>query len=878
MSDAFNAPTGQGVDLTNCDREPIHIPGHVQPFGCLIGVSADWIVTHASLNLREWFEMDAREIIGRPLADMFCDKSIARMRSRLQLLQEDDSERLFNVPLCRSGSDDVETRRYDLALHRSGDTIVIEIEAVPDNGEDTYVQHVRPLIGRIEDSETVEDLCRKAARHLRALTGFDRIMVYRFARDGSGEVVSEARRGGLESYLGLHYPASDIPRQARDLYKRNLLRIISDVDAIVSPIHPACGPDGSPLDLSLSTLRAVSPIHLEYLRNMGVKASMSVSILVRGKLWGLFACHHYDPLVLSFQVRSACELFGQLFALVLDQKESDLERDQQARAKRLHDRLMAQLADGASLSKNFDMIAEMLDNIIEYDGVVGWIDGEFHAEGTTPTQEEFAGLARFLNTTAVSRVFATEHLAAIYKPAEDFIERAAGLLALPVSRTPRDYIVLFRREVARTVKWAGNPEKAMETGPNGVRLTPRKSFEAWQEVVHGRSAEWSDAELTIAESLRVTLLEVVLRLTEAMMKERLRANDHQELLIAELNHRVRNILSLIRGLVTQSGTEAASIDEFTRIVGDRIHALSLAHDQLTGGKWGPSSLRNLIETEVDAYVTGGRDGRVIIDGPDVLVEPRAFVTLSLVMHEMMTNSVKYGALCARGGRIYVTLSEEADGRLGIDWRESGGPAVQPPKRRGFGSTVIEQSIPFELGGEAEIHYEMLGVRARFRLPPACVAEFIEPRAQVDSRGETSATASVPASGRDAGRAYSDPFRVRSALILEDNMIIALDMEDILGELGVETVYVAPGKNEARRLVAENDIDLFILDVNLGDETSEDFAADLVAAGKPFLFATGYGEAENLKEKFPATRVLQKPFDYHTLRQTLQELGVRVKGA
>ena len=459
------------------------------------------------------------------------------------LASPDAVERIFGVELAGNGN------LFDLSLHLSGRSIVLEFEPHNDDHDTNYVNFVRPMVERISRAETSQKLCDDAARQMRNLIGFDRIMVYRFAEDGTGEVISESLKPGMESFKGLHYPASDIPKQARALYTRNLLRIIADVSDPGVPILPVVNPEGLPLDLSMSGLRAVSPIHLEYLANMGVQASLSISILKRGKLWGLFACHHETPRTLSYEVRTAAELFGQLFSFVLDQKESDEGREEQGRAQLLHDQLMAQLAEDASISDNFETIINGISSVIPYDGAVGWVEGKFESTGHTPTKEEFLGLVNFLNTTAASRVYHSDSLVKVFPPAAEFADRAAGMLVLPVSRAPRDYIVLFRREIAKSVTWAGNPDKPVLQGKHGDRLTPRKSFEAWQQIVRNTSAPWQPPEIRAAEALRLTLLEVVLRMSDAALRDRAKAQEHQELLIAELNHRVRNILSLIGGLV-----------------------------------------------------------------------------------------------------------------------------------------------------------------------------------------------------------------------------------------------------------------------------------------------------------------------------------------
>lgn len=843
------------VDLTNCDREPIHILGRVQAFGGLISMSSDWIVNHASTNIEHMLGRPAEALIGLPVTECVHEPALHDIRAKLQLLSSEDAvERIFGLQLQESGA------LYDVAVHRSGRSIVVEIEPHDPNERTDYMSYVRPMIDRIGSADSVEMLCDTAARQLRALIGFDRVMVYRFEDDDSGTVIAEALTTGMEPFKGLRYPATDIPKQARALYKRNLLRIIADSSDEGHKIIPATNPDGEPLDLSLSTTRAVSSIHLEYLRNMGVSASLSVSIIKRGKLWGLFACHNDTPKTVSYGVRTAAELFAQLFSFVLDQKEVDEQVEERTRARVLHDQLMAQIAEQSSISENFETITDAIGSVVPFDGVVGWIDGQYKAKGSVPSQAEFLELVRFLNTITASQIYANKKLSSVYPAAEQFADRAAGLLVLPVSRTPRDYIVLFRREVAQSVQWAGNPDKPVEVGPNGIRLTPRKSFEAWQEIVRLESEPWTEIEIQAAEALRMTLLEVILRMTDASNKERAKSQEQQELLIAELNHRVRNILNLIRSLLSQTSGKGRSIAEYTEIIGGRIHALARAHDQITRENWAPASLHELIKTETEAYL-GSKAGRVQISGADYLVVPAAFTTLSLVIHELVTNSAKYGALCDQRGMVKVELSTHDDGTLHLSWSESGGPPIQsPPSRRGFGTTIIERSIPYELNGKAEIRYDVTGLQAAFKIPANHIAGVATAASKDAAQLPEVSERATPLSG--------------SVLLVEDNMIIAMDAEDFLGELGAEQVHVASNTSDAIDLAEAHAMTFALLDINLGAETSEPIAAHLSAQGVPFAFATGYGETTRLSETFPTAPIIQKPYDKAAIVAAYSELPAR----
>jgi len=847
-------PQDEPIDLTNCDRESIHILGRVQSFGALLAVSPDWIVNHASKNLFEVLDITAEDAIGLPVSDILSGSAVHDIRTRLQLLTGPDSvERLFNIRLTESA------KFFDLAVHLSGRTIVIEMEPHLPTERTNHTSYVKPMMERINASESTEKLCDIAARQLRALIGFDRVMVYKFDETGSGTVVAESLQGQRESFKGLRYPASDIPKQARALYKRSLLRIIADVTDEGIEIIPALNPEGQPLDLSMSATRAVSPIHLEYLKNMGVGASLSISILKRGELWGLFACHNDTPKTLSYGIRSAAELFGQLFAFVLDQREGDEERADRAQAQLLHDRVMSQLAEGGSIADNLETVLSGIETVIPFDGAIGWIDGEFTAVGLTPTREEFLGVARFLNTTAASRIFLTDSLVSAYPKAEDFADRTSGIMVLPVSRTPRDYIVLCRREVANMVKWAGNPDKPVTVGKFGTRLTPRKSFEAWQEVVRNTSAPWTTGERRAADALRITLLEVVLRMSDASLKERAKAQESQEILIAELNHRVRNILNLIKGLINQSKDDASSVAEFTSIVGGRVHALARAHDQITKENWSHASAQELIVTEAEAYLDKKKD-RIQINGPDALLAPTAFTTLSLVMHELMTNSMKYGALIDSRGSVDVTLSKKEDGALGISWREKGGPPISAlPVRKGFGTTIIERSIPFELKGKAEITFKTAGLEAEFQIPATFVASFQDSAAPVLKNEDESCVR-----GKLTGH----------TLVVEDNIIIAMDAEDIMMGLGASSVSTASNVNAALDEISRSEPSFALLDVNLGTETSEPIATFLAEKNIPFAFATGYGDATEVTKRFPNVPVVQKPYGEDTVANAVATIDLK----
>lgn len=501
------------VDLTTCDLEPIHIPGAIQNNGFLIATDAGLtrIVRH-SANAAEF--LGDVNVNGRMLVDFLEPDTIHELRNTLS--RTAGTQRPAFI-LAKSIGEPA--RNYDVAAHATSDGAIIEFEPSASESQ-SPLELTRILLERIMQSQSVEAAAKSAARAVRAMLGYDRVMVYRFAHDGAGQVIEESKSGEHESFLGQWFPASDIPQQARVLYVKNTIRVIADVDGLRVPIVPEIDASGEPLDLSFAQLRSVSPIHCEYLRNMGVSASMSISILVGGELWGLIACHHYSPRALPMPLRIASEMFGQYFSLHLEvlTHRARLDVWRQAQAA-----LEALLRDARQYSKFEVMLADRMDvlaHLIDCDGLGVWLDGTWRSSGIVPPAQEIPQLAKIAGANAGLHIWATHRLGSILAGATDYSADVSGILAIPLSQAPRDYLFYFRREVVRTVEWAGNPHKVNETGPLGERLTPRKSFSIWKEAVEGQSSPWSDIDQQIGEAIRTTLLELSLRQSEFLETDR----------------------------------------------------------------------------------------------------------------------------------------------------------------------------------------------------------------------------------------------------------------------------------------------------------------------------------------------------------------------
>lgn len=835
--------------LSECDREAIHHIAAIQSFGGLIAADAEGRCVHVSANLPALLGLDALPPPGTPIAEIIAAPALAAITDALaSLAGHDTPERRFGIDLAGTG------QPFDCAMHCSCGLSVIEFEP---HARDDFADHVSmivPVIAQLETASTVTALCDTAARLVRQMTDYDRVMVYRFHPDESGEVIAEDRDAALEPFLGLRYPAADIPQQARELFRRNRFRIIADMDAPAVPVVPALCPEGEPLDMSMSMLRAHSRMHLAYMRNMGVGASLAIAIVRHDRLWGMISCHHRKARLPAYSLRTVAELLSQTFSLMLDRILVAQAEGLRERARQLNDRLLLRLAGGVTLADSLPMIEELLSGTIQHDGISLFADGEYRASGEAPTEAEFRSLAPLLAGTLGGATHSTTRLADHIPEAAAFAGRAAGALVLPLSRGTRDSLVLWRRPLERVVTWAGDPRKA--AAAPGQMLQPRASFAAWTETVRGHSADWTPEECEIAARLRRTLIEVILRMSEDLTRERARAAEQQDLLIAELNHRVRNILGLIRALVSQSQAEALSVPGFAAIIGGRIAALAAAHDNITAKNWGPASLARLIEAELAPYC-GAQRARLCLSGEDVLVAPEAYTIVALVVHELATNSAKYGSLSARAGRVEVSLARTAFGDLALRWRESGGPPVTAPTRHGFGSTIITRSIPHDLQGEADVRYRLAGVEADFLIPARYLAA-----PDADRRR-------LPAPPPDPMRADRlPPDAPRRVLVVEDSIIIALDTEENLKRLGVAEVRLESSVTGALAAIADDPPDFAIIDFNLGGESSEPIADALRAAGVRFVLATGYAEGTGQFERLGAEAVLRKPFGMTEIERLL----------
>ncbi len=518
----MNAWEFESVTLTNCDREPIHVPGAIQPHGLLFVLQEpDFTIRQVSHNTLDILGIAATDLLGQPLSLLMEPPQLESIRECLA----GSFEHINPLPLLLT-IDDTTRLRFNGIVHRlQPDQVVLELEPrspAIDRDFFQFYHQVKHTLTALQTTPSLSEVCNLIVQETQRLTGFDRVMIYRFHPQGDGEVIAEAKQPDQEAFLGLRYPDSDIPKQAKRLYTLNWLRLISDVNyepvgllGLEDPPPTADAdetPRPAPLDMSHCVLRAVSPIHIEYLKNMEVGASMSISLLHDQRLWGLIACHHPTPKFVPYETRTICEFLGQLMSTELGNKAANEDLDYQLQLRTLQ----SQLVERLTRSTNFmaDLLAEP-NLLLQITGAAGAAvsDGEaLTLIGQTPTEQEIQALMEWLPSHIQYNQFVTHTLPQLYPPAAAYQQVASGLLVMAISQLQRRYVLWFRPEVVQTVTWAGNPDKPSRVEEDGsLTIFPRQSFEAWQQLLRGQSLPWLPCEVDGVMEVRKAIVEVVLR-------------------------------------------------------------------------------------------------------------------------------------------------------------------------------------------------------------------------------------------------------------------------------------------------------------------------------------------------------------------------------
>ena len=537
--------------LANCADEPIRFPGAIQPHGVLLTLSEPGLnIIQVSANVGTLFGHAPEALLDQPLHRLIGEEYAQAVQTMAE-----DSAFLDSPPLLIT----FKGEQFEGLLHRHQGVLVLEFEPrlkdFKPRAHSGRTSDLGKMLHRLQSAKTLEALYAITVNEIQAMTGYDRVLIYRFEEEGHGQVIAEASAPSMELFNGLFFPASDIPEQARELYRTNWLRIIPNASYEPVPLVPKLRPDtGQPLDLSFATLRSVSPIHCQYMQNMGVLSSMSISLMKGDKLWGLISCGNREPLLVPNDLRMACQTIGQVLSLQISAMEAlelSRQRDEKVEALALLDRAMK-----ASANNVFDGLAQqgrLLMDLTLSGGVAIIEDKQLHRYGNCPEPAQIRALHKWLQGDGAP-VFSSHNLASVYPPAAEYQSVASGVLAMSLPKPVDNGVLWFRPEVKENIHWSGDPQKPLnlETCDAGMRLRPRTSFEIWKVEMAGISTQWSHGDLFAANDLRRSALENDLSRQVLRERQAVRARDE---LVAVVSHDLRNpmtVISMLCGMMQKA--------------------------------------------------------------------------------------------------------------------------------------------------------------------------------------------------------------------------------------------------------------------------------------------------------------------------------------
>lgn len=832
--------------LEECNNEPIETPGFIQEGGALLACTfEDLRICYASENIAAFFAYPLPELFNRDLRDLFGSSGyheIANIASHRSALQQREHVLQYEY----------EGRTMDVSLYRSGAYIVLEIW--PQSGEAFSRQRaadVRWVLNKVQSATAVQEILELGVQSLQRITGFDQVMVYRFLADESGEVMAEVVAPGLRSYKGLRFPAFDIPPRARKLFLNAPLRLILQTDSTGVSIvkREASLPE---LDMTLGILRGVSPVHLHYLRNMGTHSSLSLPLVINGRLWGLFAAHHHQKIApLSAEATYSAELIAQTSSMAIGNL---LQRKAQESIQSFmvqSDELVSLDTHQVLLDAFWQEKAPHFASLIPCDGLAYVLDQQTVIWGDGPPKESVLALADLHLQQTNEALYWHAHLPELTPVA---LGQSKGMFSLCLERKrKRIQIIFFRNAQMEHIHWAGNPQKELVVEKERVRLSPRSSFAQYQQEHEGHCELWT-AEEIIAAELALQALQQHLRQIHRLQEDGgSTSNDRLKVVVKELQHRVRNLLNLVRSIARQSAQSEQSLDQFVQQLEKRLMALAEANSLLLRGDSEGVALSDILKTELSAF-----EKQVQWSGDAIQLPAQVTPILVLVFHELMTNATKYGALAVQEGRVAILWELKTDG-LHIGWTESNGPKVSPPQKSGFGSSVIRNAIDYEFGGSVNMHFAEDGLKCSLFIPNAVLGRKLQK--------EVPSASSLAEKKAAIDRPY--------VLVLEDDYINATELQELLLSLVPIDIRLVAQEEAALRLMKQNSPSLAILDLLQKGKVCEAAASYCAQHAIPFFYLTGASSLVQELASLPAAAVLQKPYLAETLASLIKETAPQI---
>jgi chemotaxis family two-component system sensor kinase Cph1 len=676
------------IDLTNCDREPIHIPGKIQSHGFLIVINQDDLIVYHSDNIADFIPDITPNLLGKCISTI--EPIIGKNEPPNFIHQLTTFGKTNGFDQTNPFNTDIRGKAFHLIISATADFYLLEFEpAYSDSATDVQKMIGRSISEMLAD-KNLQNLLNNSAKQVKNVIGYDRVMIYRFAEDGHGEVIAEARNADLPSWLGLHYPASDIPKQARELYKVNLTRLIANVHTTPAAILTVADNE-VPLDMTSSHLRAVSPIHIQYLKNMGVESSFSISLIYKGELWGLIACHNYSPRFIDYRSRESAKLIGQILSSALEFRQDEENQLIQELFKSAVDQLSRLMLKDNNIDNALTAHNVTLLNAVDATGAALIFENNITKLGITPNDQQITGLVSWLKTHITDNFYYTNQLPSEYSAAMLYRDIASGIMVTTLSREFGEYVIWFKPEQLATITWAGNPEKPVEVNADGIsHISPRHSFEAWSQTVSGTSKKWTNEEIKSVVRLRSEITYAINQKAGAirLLNEKLKqAYEELDTFSFTISHDLKNPISTIKSfsqiLLRDKDMKPQSVKILERINKGADKMNNMINEVLDYSRIGRSELvlsdidpAPMIHDIVrDLLLIYDIDESCITIGPTPKIQGDA-VMLSQVFSNIISNAVKYSMMadlqnvCIAGtegdNEVIYTIT---DNGLGIDIKQ-----------------------------------------------------------------------------------------------------------------------------------------------------------------------------------------------------------------